>query len=212
MPLEAPSLSFLSMKGISFWDERYNSEDYVFGTEPNDFLRQNTAKIPAGPVLCLAEGEGRNSVHLAKQGYSLLAVDQSATGLAKAKRLAARNGVEIKTQVADLSTFEIAPGAWSGIVSIFLHLPASLRKPLHKKVVEGLCSGGVYLLEAYTPRQLAFGTGGPKEVELLLTLEALKEELAGLRFEIGHEIERAVHEGAGHTGMAAVVQVLAYKP
>lgn len=192
-----------------FWNGRYNADGYVFGTEPNDFVREMAARFPSGPILCLAEGEGRNAVHLATLGHAVTAVDQSEAGLAKARQLAATRGVTIGTEAADLAGFHIKPGSWSGIVAIFAHLPPELRRAVHRQVVAGLCPGGLYLLEAYTPAQLAFGTGGPKDPALLMTLAGLRDELTGLELVIGHEIERAVVEGTGHTGRAAVVQVLA---
>jgi len=196
----------------SFWDNRYAVADFVFGTAPNDFLRLGAERIPAGPVLCLGEGEGRNAAFLASRGHAVTAVDQSATGLAKARRLAADRGLTLATIVADLHDYPIQPGAWAAIVSIFLHLPPRLRARVYSQVATGLQPGGVFILEAYTPAQLAFGTGGPKEVELLPTLAGLRAELAGLDFVIAHECERDVLEGTGHTGRSAVVQVLARRP
>jgi SAM-dependent methyltransferase len=192
-----------------FWDNRYAEADFVFGTAPNDFLRLCAQRIPAGPVLCLGEGEGRNAAFLAGRGHAVTAVDQSATGLAKARRLAADRGLALNTRVVDLQDYAIAPGAWAAIVSIFLHLPPGLRARVHAQIATGLQPGGVFILEAYTPAQLAFGTGGPKDVELLPTLAGLRAELAGLDPVIAHECERDVIEGTGHTGRAAVVQVLA---
>lgn len=193
----------------SFWDNRYASPDFVFGTEPNDFLRQCADLVPTGPVLCLGEGEGRNAVFLAGRGHAVTAVDQSATGLAKARQLAAERGLALETTVADLADYRIQPGAWVGIVSIFLHLPPELRAQVYARTAVGLRPGGVFILEAYTPAQLAFGTGGPKDVALLPTLAGLRAELAGLDLVIARECERDVIEGAGHSGRAAVVQVVA---
>jgi len=194
----------------AFWDKRYSeAEGFVFGTKPNAFLAEMAAQIPSGPVLCLGEGEGRNAVHLATLGHAVTAVDQSAVGMAKARKLAASHGVEIATEVVDLAVAAIEPGRWFGIVSIFVHLPAELRRKVHAKVVRGLKPGGVFILEAYTPAQLAFDTGGPKDAALLMTLSALREELVGLDLLVAREIEREVVEGGGHTGRAAVVQVVA---
>ena len=114
--------------------------------------------------------------------------------------------------VSDITDFVITPGAWSGIVAIFAHFPPPLRRSVNAQVVAGLQPGGVFILEAYTPAQLAFGTGGPKDPALLMTLAALRDELAGLELIIARECERDVIEGTGHTGRAAVVQVLARKP
>lgn len=195
--------------GAEFWDNRYATPDFVFGTEPNDFLRSIADRIPAGPVLCLAEGEGRNAVFLATRGHAVTATDLSATGLAKARALAAQRGVDLTTEVGDLTTYAIAPGAWSGVVAIFMHLPPELRRDVLARAAAGLRPSGVFVMEAYTPAQLAFGTGGPKDPALTPTLAQLRAELPGLEFEIGRELERDVHEGGGHTGRSAVVQVLA---
>ena len=191
------------------WDERFAPSGYVYGKEPNAFVAAEADRIPQGPVLCLAEGEGRNAVHLARLGHSVTAVDQSAVGLAKAAALAAERYVPLTTTVTDLADYAIAPGAWSGIVSVFAHLPPPLRRAVHAQVVAGLRPGGIFILEAYTPAQLALGTGGPKDGELCMTLAGLRAELAGLAFIVARECERDVFEGTGHTGRGAVVQIVA---
>ncbi|MFA7095297.1 MAG: methyltransferase domain-containing protein [Gammaproteobacteria bacterium] len=193
------------------WDERYSSETYVYGTEPNEFLVANVGQLPKGRILCLAEGEGRNAVWLARQGYHVTAVDASAVGLAKARRLAAAHDVEIEAIHADLTHFELGENRWDGIVSIFCHLPPALRAKVHAAVVAALKPGGVLLLEAYTPRQLQFRTGGPPTAEMMMTLESLTEELRGLAFRHALELEREVHEGTFHHGRGAVVQLIAVK-
>jgi SAM-dependent methyltransferase len=194
------------------WDERYGAATYYYGTEPNEFLRERSSAIRrGGEVLCLAEGEGRNAVFLARQGFRPVAIDQSAVGLKKAEQLAAERGVRIETVVANLDGYRIEPGRWDGIVSIWCHLPAVLRATIHRQVVAGLKIGGVFLLEAYTPAQLRYGTGGPRTADLLPTLVELRKELAGLEFVHAEERERTVHEGGGHTGLSAVVQVAAFR-
>lgn len=192
-----------------FWERRYAEPAYAYGTQPNGFLVEVADLVPPGPVLCLAEGEGRNAVWLAERGHAVTAVDASAAGLAKADALARARGVSIETLAADLATFAIEAGAWSGVVAIFAHLPPPLRRQVHRAAARGLADGGVFVLEAFTPRQLALGTGGPRRPELLYTLAELREDLAGLDLVIGREVERVVVEGLYHTGRAAVVQVLA---
>ncbi len=196
----------------SMWDDRYSTPAYAYGTEPNDFLKSVAGRIPAGPVLCLAEGQGRNAVYLASLGHDVLAVDQSSIGLARAQELAAARGVAITTQIADLSSFLIEPNKWSGIVAIFAHLPPALRAQVFAAAVGGLAPGGAFVLEAYSPKQLEYGTGGPKDVTMLMSLDVLRTELAGLRIEHGVETEREVYEGEYHTGRSAVLQILAFKP
>lgn len=193
----------------TFWNNRYATDNHIYGEAPNDFVGEMASKIPAGPVLCLAEGEGRNAVHLATLGHQVTAMDQSEVGMAKARRLAATCGVTIETIVADLEHYVIAPGAWAGIVATFAHLPPALRRQVHRAVVAGLQPGGVFILEAYTPAQLAFDTGGPKSPELLMTEAALREELSGLEILVAQELEREVNEGGGHRGRGAVVQIFA---
>ena len=194
------------------WDERYSEPDYAYGKEPNQFLVEHFSAIPKGRVLCLAEGEGRNAVFLAKQGYSVTAVDSSAVGLAKTQQLAAENQVSVEVVHADLSTFEIAEGAWEGIVSIFCPLPSVIRVAVHRKVVAGLVQNGVFLLEAYRPEQLAYGTGGGRSVDVMQTLDSVQSELSDLTFTHLLACERSVVEGRYHTGLGAVVQAVAVKP
>ncbi|KPK38571.1 MAG: SAM-dependent methyltransferase [Gammaproteobacteria bacterium SG8_47] len=194
------------------WDDRYSEPGFAYGVEANDFLCQMRPRIPPGRVLCLGEGEGRNAVHLAQHGYEVTAVDASSVGLGKARDLARERGVSIHTEHCDLADFEIEPNAWSGIVSIWCHVPQSLRQRLHRQVVAGLAPGGVLILEAYTPAQLNWRTGGPPTTDLMMQLDELREELAGLTFEHACELERDVHEGRYHNGHSAVVQVLALKP
>lgn len=194
------------------WDERYGAPEYVYGTEPNEFLASVAGRIPPGRVLSIADGEGRNGVYLATLGHRVTSVDASPVGLAKAGRLAAAHGVKLTTVVADLAEYVITPGAWEGIVSIFCHLPPALRRQVHEQVVRGLAPGGMYVLEGYSVRQREFGTGGPQNAELLLTLDAVRGELSGLEFLHALELEREVHEGTLHNGPSAVVQVIARKP
>ena len=197
------------------WDQRYNEEEFAYGTAPNDFLKSEYFRIPkGGRVLCLAEGEGRNAVFLAMQGYSVTAVDQSAVGIQKAKSLALKYGVEISTEVADLDDYDLGCEVWDGIVSIAAHVPPLLRKKLHVQVVNSLKSDGIFILEAYTERQLEMdGVGGPppSQKELFMSLDKLLVELERLEFIIGTQVERNISEGKYHQGESAVVQVVACK-
>ena len=191
------------------WDERYGAEGFAYGTTPNRFLEENVNQIPKGKVLSLAEGEGRNAIFLAKQGYSVTAVDASLVGLNKARKLAEENGVDVEFIQADLADYDLGENRWDGIVSIFCPLPSSLRKRLYKKVIAGLKRNGVFLLEAYTPNQLKHGTGGGNSADVMQSKESLSLELAGLKFSHLIELEREVREGIYHTGTGAVVQAIA---
>lgn len=194
------------------WNEKFSQKEYSYGTEPNDFLRSVADKIqPNGNVLSLCEGEGRNGVFLAQKGFQILGVDGSSVGLEKAEKLAKERGVEIKTQVCNLTDYEIEPEKWDAIVMIFGHLPIDLRKKVNAKIVKGLKKDGVFILEGYSPKQLQYNTGGPKDVSMLYDLEKVKRELEGLDFEIAKEIEREIIEGKLHTGNGFVVQILGRK-
>lgn len=195
------------------WDERYSTSEYVYGTKPNDLLRDQLSSLPVGGrVLCLADGEGRNGVFLARQGMQVTSLDRSTVGLEKARALAALQGVHIETVAADLATADLGNDAWDAIVSIFCHLPADLRASVHQRVVRALRPGGVFLLEAYTPEQLQYKTGGPPTVDLLVTAQALTAELHELDVLLCREVTRDVFEGRLHHGRSAVVQYIATKP
>ena len=196
---------------LTEWDERYAVPEFVYGTAPNDFLVAMAGRLPLGTALCLGEGEGRNAAYLAERGHRVVAVDRSRVGLAKARRLAASRGLTIGTVVADLATFPIPADTFDAVTSIFCHLPPPTRARLYPAVVRALRPGGALVLEAYTPRQLAYGTGGPSRPELLLTLADARRELAGLEIVVGREVERPVSEGQLHRGRGAVLQVLAVK-
>lgn len=197
---------------MAFWDARYSEPGFAYGSEPNDFLRSVVSRLPAGGrVLCLAEGEGRNAVFLAGQGFVAHAMDQSPVGLEKAQRLAAERGVTITTEVADLDGYDLGESAWDAVVAIWCHLPSSLRARVHAGAVRALRPGGAFVLESYAPGQLAHDTGGPRDLDMLPGVDTLKLELAGLDFEHAVEIERAVAEGKYHQGMSATAQVLGRK-
>jgi SAM-dependent methyltransferase len=195
-----------------FWDARYGETGFAYGEQPNDVLRQQAAALPPGRALCLAEGEGRNAVHLAQLGHAVVAQDLSSVGLAKARDLAERRGVAIETLCCDLAAFEPEPGSFDLVVAIWMHLPPLLRAETHRRAVAALRPGGHLILEAYTPRQLRFGTGGPPTETLLIEPEELRRELAGLELLALEERERWIEEGLYHRGRSAVVQAVGRKP
>jgi SAM-dependent methyltransferase len=194
------------------WDERFAEPGYAYGTAPNDFLVDVAPRLPAGPILSLGEGEGRNGVYLARLGHDVLAVDRSRVGLTKVERLAAQCGVSIRTQAADLGALTIEPGRWAAILCFFVHLPAALRADVFRQAVQGLAPGGMFVLEAFRPAQLARGTGGPKDPDRLAPLSQLQIELAGLEWLIAREVERVLDEGRYHSGLSATVQLLGRRP
>lgn len=201
------------VSGMALWDERYAQPGFAYGSDPNDFLRQMAEGVGGeGHALCLAEGEGRNAVFLAEQGWDVTAVDESAVGLEKARQLAEHRGVSLHVITADLADYPIEPHTWDLVVLIFAHLPPALRRRVHAAVVDGLRPGGHVILEAYTPDQIGRGTGGPPDEAMMMSTTRLRDEFAGLEFRILEEKVRDVIEGRYHTGEGAVVQMLARKP
>lgn len=203
----------MSSQAALFWNPRFAGEQYAYGSAPNDFLKAQASRLAAGSrVLSLGEGEGRNAIHLASLGHDVTAVDAAHTGLIKLLQRAARESLTVTATLADLADYAIPPAHWHAIVSIFCHLPPALRRTVLRDCVRGLAPGGLFILEGYTPRQLGFGTGGPKDVALLLEPDAIRAELDGLELLHFAEVQREVVEGSLHTGMAAVLQVVARKP
>ena len=191
------------------WEARYGVDEYVYGTDPNDFLVEAVQGLSTGHTLCIADGEGRNGVYLASLGHEVTSVDLTETGMAKAARLAEAKGVDLTTVVADITDYDLGEGQWDLIVSIFAHMPPPIRRGLHGRIARALAPGGRFVLEAYTPDQVGRGTGGPPNPELTMTLAGLHDELTDMTIVEGREIVRPVIEGPGHTGDGAVVQVVA---
>lgn len=197
---------------MNFWDERYGEPGYAYGEEPNDFLREVAPSLAPGRVLCLGEGEGRNGVFLAGLGHSVTAADASAVGLEKALALAARRGVRLSTVHADLTLHELGEGCWDAVVSIWFHLASHARRAVHGRVRQALAPGGLFIVEAYAPAQLALGTGGPRDADLLVSAASLDEDFAGFERVRAAETERWVDEGRYHQGRSAVTQAVFRRP
>ena len=195
-----------------YWDQRFAGEEFVYGKQPNDFLRQHAAGLKAGQALCLAEGEGRNAVFLAELGHQVCAQDISPVGLRKAKALALQKGVSITTLCCDLAALDLKPTSLDLIAAIWMHVEPELRARVFEQAVAALRPGGHLLIEAYRPQQLNFSSGGPARKELLIEAGQLQQELAALEPLILQEIERTITEGSAHQGQSAVVQFFGRKP
>lgn len=192
------------------WNQRYADDDYIYGTEPNSFLAEHV-DILSDPVLSLAEGEGRNAVFLASLGFSVLGIDGSEVGLAKAQKLALAKGVAIQTEVADLGLFEPPANHYGAVISISAHLPSSIRHRLYPLVEQCLKPNGIILLEAYSENQITHNTGGPKDLDMLMTCAKVEREFPNCEPILMRELEREVIEGKYHTGRASVIQFIARK-
>jgi SAM-dependent methyltransferase len=195
------------------WNRRFEGEEFLFGVEPNAFLREHvSAWPPGGRILCVADGEGRNSVWLARQGFVVDAFDIAEVGVAKARRLAAELGVTVNYSVADCDTYNWPRAAVDGVAAIFIQFadPAQ-RERLFAHIVESLKPGGVLVLQGYTPKQLEYRTGGPPHVSHLYTPELLRAALAELELLELREYEADVAEGTGHCGRSALIGLVARK-
>lgn len=203
-------LNIVRPRGKLMWNERYAVDEYVYGREPNLFLAEHAGML-SGPVLSLAEGEGRNGVFLASLGLKVNGVDGSDVGLAKAQALARSKGVEIQTEVADLGVFEPEANHYGSVISIFAHLPSVIRQKLYPFVERCLKPGGIIVLVAYSEAQLTRNTGGPKDLDMLMTKAKIGREFPSCDPILLRELEREVREGTYHTGIASVVQFIGRK-
>lgn len=191
-----------------FWNMRYSENGFAYGTEPNDFLKQQSFKDGAR-ILCLAEGEGRNAVYLAQQGFDVTALDISYEGIEKTKDLAFIKNVEVTTICADLAIYELEPESWDAIVIIFGHFPLEIRKCVHSGLYSALRPGGKVVIEAYSKEQLSFKTGGPMDEALLYTVDMLREDFSEFEDVEICQLERVIHEGKYHNGISSVIQLVA---
>jgi 2-polyprenyl-3-methyl-5-hydroxy-6-metoxy-1,4-benzoquinol methylase len=192
------------------WEERYGRDEYAYGEEPNAFFKECIDGLAApGRLLLPGEGEGRNAVYAARQGWKVHAFDSSAAGREKALRLAKRHGVHIEYEVADYETAHIEPEAYDALALIFTHMHQSIRRSVHRRLVMALKPGGHLFVEVYSQEQLRYGTGGPRTEAMLSTVEDLREDFSGLDILQLEKIEAEIHEGQYHTGLASVVRLVA---
>jgi SAM-dependent methyltransferase len=195
---------------MNFWDERFSEPGFKYGTQPNAYLQAQASRFQSpARLLVPGDGEGRNGVWLAEQGHDVVSVDNSSVGLKKASGLAASRGVPLTTALVDLSDWAPPQSSFDAVILIYTHLPKAIRQRAHRALAQGLKPGGILLLEAFHPKQLAFASGGPKDLEMLYTPELMSEDFAGLMEspETWHG-ETELSEGPGHQGRAHVTRWL----
>ena len=197
-----------------FWNARFATDEYIFGTAPNVFLASQKALVrPGMRALAVADGEGRNGVWLAEQGASVHAIDVSPAALEKARKLAAARGVTIETEQADVLNWSWPQDAYDLVAAIFIQFaPPPVRDRIIAGIRRTLKPGGVLVLQGYTPKQVEFGTGGPPNAANMYTSELLREWFGD--WEIVHlaEHESVISEGSHHHGMSALIDLVARKP
>jgi SAM-dependent methyltransferase len=193
------------------WNRRYAGDDFLFGTEPNAWLREHVGSLPgAGRILSVADGEGRNSVWLAQQGFQVDAFDVASRAVEKARAFAQRQGVSVNFSVADVDGFAWPEAAYDGVAAIFVQFAdPDTRARLFARIVRSLKPGGVLVLQGYTPKQLEYRTGGPPILSHLYTRELLASAFEDLSIIELRTYEAEVHEGQGHSGRSALIGLVA---
>ena len=196
------------------WNKRFENADYIFGLEPNEYLRAHAALLaPGSRVLCVADGEGRNSVWLARQGLRVDAFDISGVGVAKARKLAADAEVKVEFSVADCDQWPWPAATFDAVVAIFVQFAdPAMRGRMFANIVRTLKPGGVLVLQGYTPKQLEYKTGGPPILSHLYTAELLRTAFASLQIVELREYEAELTEGTQHHGRSALIGMIARKP
>jgi cyclopropane fatty-acyl-phospholipid synthase-like methyltransferase len=201
------------LSDLHLWETRFGSAGYLFGTEPNAFLRGEAGRLRRGQqALAIADGEGRNGVWLAEQGLDVVSVDFSPTALAKAAALAASRGVSLRTVEADLATWVWPTAAFDVIVAIFIQFASpDIRHGIFAGMKQALRPGGLLLMEGYRPKQLEYRTGGPPHIENLYTRTLLETAFADFAALEIREHDSVLVEGTAHAGLSALIDLIGVK-
>jgi ubiquinone/menaquinone biosynthesis C-methylase UbiE len=199
---------------LAYWEARFASPDYRFGKEPNEFLVRCKPLLPrSGRALAVADGEGRNGVWLAQQGLDVTSTDFSPSAQAKARKLAAEYNVSVNFIEADAHEWDYPADAFDVVAEIFTQFSTPQMRP--KKWVgmrRALKRGGLLIVHGYTPKQLDYATGGPKEIDQLYTRDMLERTFGDMSDVRIVEEERELQEGPGHSGLSAIIGLTARKP
>ncbi len=196
----------------NFWDERYSTDEYVFGEEPNVFFKSVIDTLKPGKLLVPAAGEGRDAVYAATLGWDVHALDQSSAARTKTLRLAAEMNVSVDFTVCSIEDFIFRDAEYDAAALIYFHLPPSLRRMMLTNTVRSLRKNGMVIIEAFTPKQIGNTSGGPSEPERLLTKEILLNELGMLKVVMCEELTTVLAEGNGHSGTAEIVRFIGTLP
>jgi len=195
----------------SFWDERYSNENFVYGTEPNEFFKEQLDLLKPGKILMLGEGEGRNGIYAAQKGWQVDAIDYSLKAKEKALKLAKAKNVKINYNVNNLENYEPRKNFYDAAGLIFLHLNEKIREKVHSKVAEALKQDGVIIMEVYSKEQLGRTSGGPQNAEMLYSIENIKKTFAGLTTTLLNEEIVYLSESYLHYGEASVIRFVGKK-
>jgi len=194
-----------------FWNERYSTEEYVYGREPNTFFREQLMQLQPGKILLPGEGEGRNAVFAASLGWEVHAFDVSDAGQIKAHRLAGETGVTIQYTLAPYLQFDNQGVLYDAIGLFFTHQPAEMRKEFHARLLTMLAPGGTLIMEKFHKEQVHRNTGGPGNVDFLVDEAEVREDFGSLDVAVLHQMVRPLDEGPFHQGEAVVLQFMGKK-
>lgn len=192
------------------WNQRYSGKDYIYGTAPNTFFKECIDQLTPGSMLVPAEGEGRNAVYAALNGWNVFALDFSESAKEKALMLAKENRIEIMYDVADLTNWD-QPVQVDCIALIFAHLKPEVRKQVHRKLITKLRSGGKLVMESFSKEQLQYSSGGPKDIHMLYDRQMLMDDFNEIGIELLEERVIELSEGNYHVGPASVIRMIAKK-
>jgi SAM-dependent methyltransferase len=195
----------------SFWNNRYAEREYVYGEEPNVFFAEQLKLIKPGTIILPCEGEGRNAVFAANNGWKVFAFDSSEEGMSKAMKLAEKSGAVINYTIEDAGSVSYANDSADVVALIYAHLPPEVRAALHQKAVQWLKPGGYLILEAFNPSQLSNKSGGPKDIEMLYSDDMLRQDFTGLQTEFTGLLQMGLNEGKYHEGEADIIRFVGVK-
>jgi len=191
------------------WNQRYANREYVYGTEPNLFFKEQILKLTPGKLLLPAEGEGRNGVFAALNGWEVVAFDSSTVAKEKAQKLSVKNKVLLNYLVSSFESFHFQKEWFDSVALIFAHSPQ--RERVHKKMIQFLKPGGKVILTGFSKDQILYNTGGPRQIEMLFSQKELEEDFSNLsHLEVWKEVVNH-EEGSHHSGKASVIRLLGEK-
>lgn len=199
-----------------FWDERYSGDEYVYGEEPNEYLRSRLSQLYPGEIMFAAEGEGRNAVFAAREDWKVTAFDQSREGRKKAMKLAEKYKVEIDYRVGNLPDLGYEKDEVDAVALIYAHFPKDIRAEYHKLLLSYLRRDGLIIFEGFSKKHSVYQkenpkVGGPKDEDLLFSMEEIKKDFGELNFLELYETEVDLKEGEFHNGLGAVIRFVAQK-
>ncbi|NWF90154.1 MAG: class I SAM-dependent methyltransferase [Ignavibacteriaceae bacterium] len=196
-----------------FWNKKFSTDEYIYGTKPNEFLKDQLSKLKPAKILFVGEGEGRNAVYAAKIGWQVDAIDSSDVAMNKALSLAVQNNVSINYQLADIQSYDFPENYYDAVGIIFLHVNENLgeRDRLYQKLTASLKKNGTIIVELFSKNQLGKKSGGPQDVSMLCSIDQIKKSFSTLKHKLLKEENIYLSEGNSHVGEASVIRYVGVK-